>query len=325
MKQVVKRLEAIVSQNTINNQEANINTNNLQYINSAYINSDKTYLVSEEHYNIISRLVALFIKIINEGKSRDQRKIILDDYLSLNNINKEEIYEWLKNNYMTSLDNMFFLGYLNFSGIGTTLNVKEAFNYFHKASLKGHPTAQYYLGICYENGFGVERIESMALYWYQQAAENNVAIAQYCVGNLYQFGTYVSVDYNLAFYYYSSSTQNECSFGINMLGYCYLNGIGTLVDKKMAFNLYLKAANMDNNVAQYNVAVCFDDGIGTTKDIEKALYWYRKSANNGYNRAMERLNELCEDTFFAYKEKKIGKLIINNSKFFFLLINHVNC
>ncbi|GBB86412.1 hypothetical protein RclHR1_12850005 [Rhizophagus clarus] len=210
MKQVVKRLETITYQNTVNNQEANLNTN-LQHVDSTYHNTDETYLISER-YNIIPQLITLFIKIINEGKSRDQRKIILDNYLSSNKFTNEEIYEWLNDKYMISLDNMFFLGYLNFSGIGTTLNIKKAFEYFHKASLKGHPTAQYYLGICYENGFGVEKTESMALHWYKQAAENNVAIAQYSIGNIYLFETLSNRDYNLAFYYYSLSAQNECSF-----------------------------------------------------------------------------------------------------------------
>lgn len=97
-----------------------------------------------------------------------------------------------------------------------------------------------------------------------------------------------------------------------MLGYCYLKGIGISVDEKMAFNLFLKAANMENKVAQYNVAICFDDGICAIKDFDMALQWYKRSADNGYDRAIERLNELNElykDSLLGYKEKKIGKLV----------------
>ncbi|PKC09872.1 HCP-like protein [Rhizophagus irregularis] len=272
-------------------------------------------LLVDNTYTIVSDLVKLFVRITNEGKSCDQRNLILHDYLSSYNVTNETIYEWLSNNYETSLDNMFFMGYLNFSGFGTidnAINIDNAIKNFKSASLQEHPAAQYYLGICFENGFGVNKIESIALYWYKKAADNNFAIAQYSIGNIYQFGTFDNRDYNLAFYYYNLSAYNECSFGLYMLGYCYLKGIGISVDEKMAFNLFLKAANMENKVAQYNVAICFDDGICAIKDFDMALQWYKRSADNGYDRAIERLNELNElykDSLLGYKEKKIGKLI----------------
>ncbi|EXX76365.1 Rad53p [Rhizophagus irregularis DAOM 197198w] len=268
-------------------------------------------LLVDNTYTIVSDLVKLFVRITNEGKSCDQRNLILHDYLSSYNVTNETIYEWLSNNYETSLDNMFFMGYLNFSGFGTidnAINIDNAIKYFKSASLQEHPAAQYYLGICFENGFGVNKIESIALYWYKKAADNNFAIAQYSIGNIYQFGTFDNRDYNLAFYYYNLSAYNECSFGLYMLGYCYLKGIGISVDEKMAFNLFLKAANMENKVAQYNVAICFDDGICAIKDFDMALQWYKRSADNGYDRAIERLNELNElykDSLLGYKEKKI--------------------
>ncbi|RIA88900.1 hypothetical protein C1645_725633, partial [Glomus cerebriforme] len=269
---------------------------------------------------IISGLIDLFIKITNEGKPRDQRYSILDDYLSLYNIKFEKIYEWLNNNnnYKKDPSYTFFLGYLNFSGIGTTLNIDKAFVYFYKASHENqHAISQYYLGICYQFGFGIEineksafkcyeksakldntivgkfalgicyekgigteKNKSLALNWYQKAADNGHAIAQYCIGNFYQFGICVNVDYDKAFNYYHLSAKGEYSYGINMLGYCYLKGIGTSIDESKAFELYLKAANMNNNIAQYNVAVCYEDGIGIERDSEKAMEWYKKSDNS---------------------------------------------
>ncbi|EXX58133.1 uncharacterized protein OCT59_019287 [Rhizophagus irregularis] len=267
---------------------------------------------------IVSGLVDLFIKITNEGKARGQRRSIIDDYLSLHDITIEGIYKWLYDNNKADPSYGYFLGYLYFSGIGTSLNIDKAFVYFYKASLDHQAISYYYLGICYEFGFGTKinkklafgcyersvkkdsvagkfalgicyekgigtvKSESTAMYWYQKAADSGHAIAQYYVGNFYQFGVSVNIDYNKAFHYYSLSANNECSYSINMLGYCYLKGIGTSIDKTKAFKLYLKAANMNNKIAQCNVAICYEDGVGTKKDPEKAMEWYKK-LDNDYN------------------------------------------
>ncbi|GES80240.1 kinase-like domain-containing protein [Rhizophagus clarus] len=276
---------------------------------------------------IVSGLVDLFIRVTNEGKDREQRRSIINNYLSLRDVTIEEIYEWLNNNHKADPSYEYFLGYLNFSGIGTSFNMDKAFIYFYKASLGHHSMSQYYLGICYEFGFGTKineklafecyersakqgdsvvgkfalgicyekgigtvKSEPTALYWYQIAADNGHAIAQYYVGNFHQFGICVNIDYNKAFHYYSLSANNECSYSINMLGYCYLKGIGVSIDKSKAFELYLKSANMNNKIAQCNVAICYEDGVGTKKDTEKAMEWYKKLGNE-YNESEKKETE----------------------------------
>ncbi|RGB37266.1 kinase-like domain-containing protein [Rhizophagus diaphanus] len=223
----------------------------------------------------ISMIIKLFIDIMNEGKTRDQRRSVLESYLLSHNVTFEEVHEWLNNNSTTDMvdpNYLFFLGYLNYSGMGTTLNPNAAFKYFEKASSPSynHLFAQYYLGICYEYvkrisrppfiGIGRQRITDMQLH-------------------------------NIIF-----------SFGLNMLGYCYSKGIGTSIDKRRAFDLYFKAASVDNHTAQYNVAVCFDEGIGTFKDFKKAIEWYKESANNGYDKARIKLVEL---SLLESKEEEI--------------------
>ncbi|CAI2173231.1 14958_t:CDS:2 [Funneliformis geosporum] len=276
---------------------------------------------------MIIGLVALLVKAINEGKSRDLCHSILSNHLSSHNVTIEGIYAWLCENKITNLDHVFLMGYLNYSGFGTALDSGKAYNYFKQAS-SSHPISQYYLGkyyeyglgvtidkqlafefynksakqhrgivgkfalgSCYEKGVGTEKNDDMAFYWYNDAANNHHAIAQYHLGNFYRLGIIVK-DYNKAFDYYSRSAKGECSLGILMLGYCYLYGFGTSIDKRMAFELYLKAANMKNNDAQYNVAVCFEDGIGTIKDSGNAMEWYKKSAENNNYRAKQILENL---------------------------------
>ncbi|RIA88002.1 kinase-like domain-containing protein [Glomus cerebriforme] len=310
-----------------------LNTNDLDSLStkstSLKSTSLKSILDNKSLDILVSGLITLFLKMTDEGKSREQRRPILDDYLSSRNITMEEIYDWLNNNYMLDPSYIFFLGYLNFSGIGVTKNITKAFENFYEASSRNYPTAQYYLGICYEFGFGTTNDKSSAFKWYEQsakigqstvgkfalgicyekgigigkndqlafnwykeAANNGHAVAQHNLGNFYRLGICVKKDSHMAFNYYRLSANGGYAFGTSMLGYCYSEGIGTDVDKTMAFDLYLKAANMNNNVAQYNVAVCYDDGIGTTKDFNKAMEWYKKSADNGYDRALKRLEML---------------------------------
>ncbi|RIA93654.1 kinase-like domain-containing protein [Glomus cerebriforme] len=248
--------------------------------------------------DIISNLITLFINIKNEGKPCNQRHPILENYLSLYNITFEEVYKWLNDNTTTDPNYLFFVGYLNFSGIGTTSDPDTAFKYFKEAlsqRFRPHPTAQYYLGICYEYGIGTKEDKRVALHTYNQASRNGHAIASYYMGNI--FG--VNKDYNKAFQCYDLSAKGGFTFGINMLGYCYSKGIGTFVDQKEAFYLYLRAANMNNMVAQYNVAVCFDDGIGIDKNPKESKEWYKKSADNGYDKARKTMDELLG--------KEIGK------------------
>ncbi|CAI2175513.1 10360_t:CDS:2 [Funneliformis geosporum] len=291
--------------------------------------------------SIVAGLIALLIKAINEGKSREQLPSILQNYLSSHNFTIEKVYKWLYENNMNSLDYIFFMGYLNFSGFGTNLNFNEAFNYFLQASSGKHPISRYFLGICYEfgygttidkrsavsmyeecvkigqytvskfalgvcyeNGIGIKKDEGIASFYYIDAANNGHSIAQYRIGNFYSLGIHVEKNPDLAFYYYSLSAKGDYSFGINMLGYCYLKGIGTSIDKKKSFDLFLKAANLDCNIAQYNIAVCFDDGIGTIKNFDKALLWYTKSADNGCDKANKRLENISEDLIFEYGKKK---------------------
>ena len=50
---------------------------------------------------------------------------------------------------------------------------------------KGHPIAQFYLGVCYMNGLGVEESFLSALGWFRKSAEQGNKEAQYNLGYIY--------------------------------------------------------------------------------------------------------------------------------------------
>ena len=73
---------------------------------------------------------------------------------------------------------------------------------FHRAAERGHPGAQYYLGMIYERGAGVPKDVAGALNWYRQAATNGYVEACVTLGNFYSDGLEVKQDFAEAFVWY---------------------------------------------------------------------------------------------------------------------------
>ena len=57
-------------------------------------------------------------------------------------------------------------------GQGVPQDYKEAFAWFQKAAIQGHPNAQYLLGLMYRYGWGVPVDYAEAKEWMKIAAEN---------------------------------------------------------------------------------------------------------------------------------------------------------
>ena len=58
-----------------------------------------------------------------------------------------------------------------YHGIGTTLDLKEAFLHYKTAADNGHVQAMCNLGVCYRNGFGVDKDNNKAEECYRSAAK----------------------------------------------------------------------------------------------------------------------------------------------------------
>ena len=57
-------------------------------------------------------------------------------------------------------------------GMGTSKDMKQAFDWYSKAARQGHAGAQYKLGSFYEQGRGVKKDTKAAMEWYKKAADN---------------------------------------------------------------------------------------------------------------------------------------------------------
>ncbi|GBB99013.1 hypothetical protein RclHR1_00340004 [Rhizophagus clarus] len=265
----------------------------------------------------------LIFKLANKGTSWQLIEENVIEYFNNYNVNLKEIYNWLLNN-PNNLNSIFLLGYFNYRGIETNVDLKKAFNLFN-ASKENHILSQYFVGNCYEFGNGTTKNEKLAFeyfeksakknfshgqleigyfydceigvkrdlikafYWYKKAANNGNIIAMYNLGRYYLNGIVIEKDCKKAFELFKKSAEGGYSNGIMMLGYSYEMGIGTKKDKQKAFESYQNAANFGEKVAQYNLALMYEKGNGVTKDKDKAIYWYEKSAKQGYHSAQDKL------------------------------------
>src|SRR5579862_4517359 len=118
---------------------------------------------------MVNKMVNHILKIENEGEDSKLSKYILD-YLKNNNINPQELYNYLSNNQNNS-DSIFLLGYFNYLGIKTSKDRKKSFNLFRDASKQNHVLAQYYVGLCYEFGHGTDKNEKLAFEYYEKVSD----------------------------------------------------------------------------------------------------------------------------------------------------------
>ena len=135
----------------------------------------------------------------------------------------------------------------------------EAMNYFIEAAEKGSANAFNAIATYYYEGHGHERNLQKAAQWFRYAADMG----------------------------YASAQRN--------LGDCYLKGEGVMKDSKQALHWYKLAAEKNNVKAMFKVGECYAEGIGTEVDIEQATLWWQKAADCGYDKAIERLNQLNQE------------------------------
>ena len=154
----------------------------------------------------------------------------------------------------------------------------NALRWFGMASVKGDPTANYYLGLMYQLGNGVERNYGIALRHFREAAENGVATAQASLGHMYRTGEGASQDYAQALYWFRKGAAQEDSNAEYGLGEMYLKGQGVPQDYAEAASWHLKAAEHGSPWSQNQIGIMYHLAWGVPKDDVEAYKWASISA-----------------------------------------------
>ncbi|RGB41403.1 kinase-like domain-containing protein [Rhizophagus diaphanus] len=262
-----------------------MNTKEMVYTTNEDISSEKNLS------KIVNDIVNYILKIDNEGKDSTLKKYILD-YFNDNNINSQDIYEWLLIINQNNSDSIFLLGYFNYIGIEISEDKKKAFNLFIKVSEQSHTLAQYYVGLCYQFGYGIVKDEKLAFVYFEKIANKGYAMGLFKIGYFYVNGIGINVNNQKAIEFYQQAANLGNRTAQNNLAIMYEYGIGVDKDYNKAFELYHKAANFGSTSAQYNLGLMYEYGKRIEKDINQAIYWYEKSAKQGFQEAQNKLKKL---------------------------------
>lgn len=128
---------------------------------------------------------------------------------------------------------------------------QQAFEWSHRAAVRGYAPAQALVGIQYERGDGVTRDYRQAAVWYHRAAiQGEQTNAATYLAKLYFRGLGVPKDMREAAKWFQEGAANGDTFAQTLLGEMYLAGSGVPQDKQQGVMWLKKAAARGERAAQ---------------------------------------------------------------------------
>lgn len=217
-------------------------------------------------------------------------------------------------------DAEYMMGYLWRYEDGLEHNNTIVFEWYLRASQKGHPESPGEVGYMYYAGACVVQDYAKGAEWYLKSAENGIDFAQYSIGYLYLQGEGVEQNDKKAIYWFRKSvaqgyerskvhlfelpyegkggesaypedfklpselleTDTENDEYQYMTALMYLEGLGVTANPQMAFVWMEKAAENENIDAQYELSDMYYLGIGVEQDPAKGNYWLDAAEENEY-------------------------------------------
>jgi TPR repeat protein len=228
------------SQGELSKLIQNFNKINIKEIDPIAFSSEREKLLIEEGFDrIVDEVNDYMIKMTYKKIEWKLLKQQVIDYFNNYNINMQEIYYWLVlNTNQKNSNSIFLLGYFNFFGIETDVDLTKAFNLFFNASEKSHVFAQFFVGNCYQHGNGTIKDGKLAFEYYEKSANNNFTPGQLDCGYCYLHEIGIKKDIKKALYWYKKAASNGNTLAMLNLGDCYLNGNDVEKDYNKAFELF---------------------------------------------------------------------------------------
>jgi len=133
-----------------------------------------------------------------------------------------------------NIEAQYFLGLIYKEGRGPdqTINLKNAFDWFYKASLEGHTESTYELALILKNGVeGVEQTFVLALNYFKMVADKGHVEAMYNAGDILYHGKgEVTKNFKEAFRYFQMAADLRHPGSMYYLG--HMNYYGEGIEKK---------------------------------------------------------------------------------------------
>lgn len=156
---------------------------------------------------------------------------------------------------------------------GVQLEPQQMLDALHAASERGHPEAQFMLGMILIDS-DQEAAREKGAYWFAKAGKQGHAIALMKLGlREIERGDTASA---LAFFESAAATgEPDANYA---LGLIYLNGENVDPDPSRAASLFQVAASAGHAEAQMRLAAAYWNGEGRAQNLEEAYFWFRLAA-----------------------------------------------
>lgn len=143
--------------------------------------------------------------------------------------------------------------------------LKQAYQWFEMAALRGHANAQFNLGVMHQQGLYVPRDIKQAILWYNKAAKSNHGAAHFNLGLIWMGDEFGKPDYRRAISHFKSS---------------YGEGV--------ARSAFMIAQIYETGILNYG---------HSRPDL--AMQWYKKAARSGVKKAEAAMDRLREQSKFV--------------------------
>ena len=157
---------------------------------------------------------------------------------------------------------------------------KEALSSCAIAAEQSNAYAQHVLGFIYYSGQGTTQDYKQAFKWFKRAAEQGVADAQYNLALMHNNGQGTTQDYKQAFKWYTFAAEQGVADAQNNLGFMYDNGFGVLQDNIYA-HMWLNVASSNGSIKAPENRNIVAERM-TKKQIEKAQKLARECVAKKY-------------------------------------------
>ena len=196
---------------------------------------------------------------------------------------------------------LFREGWKYDQGLGTSINISQAFRLYQKAAALGNPLAKGRLARFYFSGNGVQSDEGQAARLARdafpgvlRAAQRNDAVAQMIVGTMYADGLGVARDSTEALHWLQKSADQNLPLAKANLGVVYENGRGVPMDITEAVKRFREAADQNSAMGQAYLGDLYHQGRGVQRDDVNAARLYRLSADQNFAHAQTNLGTMYE-------------------------------
>ncbi len=160
------------------------------------------------------------------------------------------------------------------------------------AATKGHPAADYEIGIRYIDGVGVPQSTEEGLRWLNRAADAGVTPAHFRLGGLYEKGLGVKKNTELARRHYVLAADKGHAKAMHNLAVLYAEGVDGKPDYKAAAQWFRRAAEHGVADSQYNLGILYARGIGIEQNLPESYKWFSLAAAQGDRDAAKKRDDV---------------------------------